>query len=279
MKTSTNIPFKKKLRKRVGDIYYKFEKLKPWITRGIRILVYHSITDNLIENDWDEKTTPKNLFEKQMEYLAENKYNIINCRQAVECLITQQGIPAKAVVITFDDGYRDNYLNAFPILKKYNFCATIFVTLDFLKECSGNSQALSCSEMIEMQNSGIISFGCHGESHKVLTSVDRHQLNKELNGAKQELEDIFKEKIDLFAYPFGHNRSYNKDVIKAVKAAGFAGAFTAVFGLNNFETARFLMKRNRISWFDELDEFEKNLHGAYDWYGLSQHFCRKRYHF
>jgi len=271
------IPFKKRLKISAADIVYRSRRLVPHADKGIRVLVYHSITDKLIENDWDENTTPKDLFDRQMGYLADNKYNIISCRQVIQYLTDYGKIPPRAVALTFDDGYKDNYTNAFPILKEYNFCATIFPTINFLRDYSGQARYLSSLEIINMRKSGIIDFGSHGLAHKALTRIDEQQLNKEIEGAKQKLEEIINEKIDLLAYPFGHIGSYNKNIAEKAKAAGFAGAFTSIFGLNSLKTDAFSVRRNRISWLDNLREFEKLLAGAYDWYALCQRFGHKRY--
>jgi len=270
------IPFKKRLRIRFGDIVHK-KKASSRSDLGLRALVYHSITDKLVENEWGENTTPKDLFARQMKYLANNKYNVISCEQGIEYLTSSQQIPPRTVVITFDDGYSDNYINALPILKKYNFRATIFLTADFLRDHSGNMQYLSCSEISDIKNSGIVDFGCHGLTHKALSMLDEEGLEKETKGAKLKLEGIINNKMVLFAYPFGHSGSYNRKVVNALRSAGFKGAYTSIFGLNHPKTNPFLLRRNRISWLDDLDEFEKHLIGAYDWCAICECFRDKRY--
>ncbi|MFC1576163.1 polysaccharide deacetylase family protein [Candidatus Omnitrophota bacterium] len=270
------IPFRKQLRKHLGNIAHKKKSSFP-NSLGLRALVYHSVTDKLVENEWEENTTPKDLFARQMKYLADNEYRVISCDQGIEYLINNQHIPPRTVVITFDDGYRDNYINALPILKKYSFRATIFLTADFLRDHSGNMQYLSCSEINDIKNSGIIDFGCHGLTHKALSTLDKETLKKEIEGSKLKLEGIINNRIALFAYPFGHSGSYNQKVIDALRSAGFKGAFTSIFGLNHLTTNPFLLRRNRISWLDDLDEFEKHLLGAYDWCAICECLRPKRY--
>jgi peptidoglycan/xylan/chitin deacetylase (PgdA/CDA1 family) len=147
-----------------------------------------------------------------------------------------------------------------------------------LQDYSADTRYLSCSELINIGKSGIIDFGCHGLTHEALSRLDIKQLDEEILGARHKLEYLTHNKIDLFAYPFGHSKSYNANIIKKVKDAGFIGAFTAIFGLNRFDTDPFLIRRNCISWLDELDNFEKHLMGAYDWYALFEYFRPKRYH-
>jgi len=273
----SDVPFRKKLRIYLGDIVHNRKKLGPRSNGGIRALVYHSITDGLIKREWEENTTPKDLFARHMKYLADNKYNVISCKEAVEHLTKNRAIPPRAVVITFDDGYRDNYINAAPLLEKYNFHATIFLTTDFLRDYSGDKQYLSLSEIKDMQKCRLVDFGCHGLTHKALTMLGEKGLHKEIKVAKQKLEDALGKKMFLFAYPFGHSGSYNKKVINSLKEAGFVGAYTSIFGLNHPKINPFLLRRNRVSWLDELREFEKHLTGAYDWCALCEFFRRKRY--
>ncbi len=94
-------------------------------TRNLQILVYHRIND---ENDLFFPATPIKIFERQMDYLAHN-FNVCDLETAVDRL-RRADVPENAVVVTFDDGYRDNYLNAFPILKHFSIPATIFLATD-----------------------------------------------------------------------------------------------------------------------------------------------------
>jgi peptidoglycan/xylan/chitin deacetylase (PgdA/CDA1 family) len=101
---------------------YKFPFVKRANTRDVQILVYHRVND---DNDPFFRGTPVNIFARQMQYLAET-YHVISLEEAVE-RITANDLPESAIVITFDDGYRDNYLQAFPILKRLGLSATVFL--------------------------------------------------------------------------------------------------------------------------------------------------------
>lgn len=272
----STLPLKKRLRIYIGDAADKWKKLMPQSKNGFRVLLYHSITDKLVDNEWEENTVPKELFDKQMKYLADRKYNVINCRKAVRYLTENKEIPDRTVAIVFDDGYRDNYTNVLPILKKYSFCATIFLAVSFLRDYSGNAQYLSSQEIMNIKKTKLINFGCHSFTHEALSMMNVKKLDEEIRGAKQKLEYLTQSEIELFAYPFGHSKSYNKNVIEKIKSAGFIASFTTIFGLNDFKKDYFLLRRNRISWVDELDEFEKHLSGAYDWCGLCEYFRHKR---
>jgi len=212
-----------------------------------------------------------------MKYLVDNKYNVISSSEGIEYLANNRKVPRQAVVITFDDGYKNNYTNALPVLKKYNFCSTIFLTVGYLRDYSGNAEYLSSSEIKDIKKSGIVDFGCHGLTHRALAMLGKQELNKEINEAKQKLENIVNDKMTLFAYPFGHSGSFNKSVVNTLKSAGFKAACTTIFGLNHLKRNPYLIRRNRMSWLDDIREFEKHLAGAYDWCALCECFRRKRY--
>lgn len=98
------------------------------------ILMYHCV---LKDGDWQKQylqpalVVSQQTFDKQMAFLSKH-YHLISLKDLVEILQNKQPLPPKCAVITFDDGWRDNYLNAYPILKKYNVPATIFLTTDFI---------------------------------------------------------------------------------------------------------------------------------------------------
>ena len=106
-----------------GKLVFPFIRKRQ--NRNVQIFVYHRVND---DNDPFFPATPADLFGKQMDYLASH-FNILSLRDAVE-RIRDKDVPDSALVITFDDGYRDNYVNAFPILKRLSIPATIFLTTD-----------------------------------------------------------------------------------------------------------------------------------------------------
>ena len=271
------LPIKKAFRIYTSEFVDKFFKLIPKNEYGFRVFVYHSVTEELINNDWEENTIPKELFALQMKYLAENNYNVVGCREAVHHLIEKRKLPDRTVVITFDDGYRNIYKNALPVLEKFGFFATIFLTVNYIHEFSDDSTYLSPQEIVSIKQSGLFDFGCHGLTHKALVILNDRKLDKEISYAKSKLEQLIQNKIELFAYPFGHSKSYNPHIIEKLKSEGYIGSFTGIFGLNDINKNRFLLRRNRISWLDGIGQFRKHLNGSYDWCALFEPFRAKRY--
>jgi len=238
---------------------------------AMRVLVYHNITDGLVPKEWPQMTTPKELFDRQMRYLKENGYNVVPAEQIVSILNSSGPVPSKTISITFDDGYRDNYKNAFPILKRYGLRGTIFITTDFIGKPDGPFYGyLNWEEIEDMKNSGTFTFGCHSLSHRNLCNLNDRELNEEIETAKDIMEDRIRMTIDSYAYPFGWHSAFNKNVVDVLKKRGFLCGFTGIYGANNKSTDPFYLRRLRVSWLDDIEEFEKMLHGSYDWYSIYQ---------
>ncbi|MCQ9207746.1 MAG: polysaccharide deacetylase family protein [Omnitrophica bacterium] len=266
-----DLPFKKRLKNNIGDVSSLFPRYAA-DKNSIRVLTYHNITDRPVPNEWGEMTTPHELFERQMEYLKENGYNTISAREVFEVLVSVDGnISEKTVCITFDDGYKDNYENAYPALEKYGLKATVFVTAGFIGKGKGAfGEYLSWREIREMKKSGVFTFGCHSFSHRNLVGLREDELDEEIKGGKDVLEDATGSEAETFAYPFGWHSAFNKQVRDAVEKQGFLCAFTGVQGANTRKTDLFRLRRLRVSWMDHMEEFQKVLIGAYDWYSAYQ---------
>ena len=217
--------------------------------------MYHSISDH-VENEKHNKwrVKPKD-FESQLSWFHKNNWKSFTISE----LVKLDTIPEKSFVITFDDGYEDNYLNAFPILQKYNFKATIYLVPNQKtnhweeKNTRILSNLLSEKQILSMQNSGLIEFGSHSLSHVNLSKIDDIQLEKELIGSKKEIEKIINKECEAFAYPYG---KFDEKIVKAVENAGYKNATVVKRGLFKKEDNLFTIKRIGIlgteSFFDFL---------------------------
>jgi peptidoglycan/xylan/chitin deacetylase (PgdA/CDA1 family) len=114
---------------------YLGRKLFSWL--DFTILMYHRVLDfeQKKENPHPAgMVTLQNTFDKQMKYLKEN-FNVISSQVLIERLKNKKNLPPRSIVITFDDGWRDNYLFAFPVLEKYNLPAIVFLSTDYIGTC------------------------------------------------------------------------------------------------------------------------------------------------
>ena len=200
---------------------------------AVPVLNYHQINDR----DENALTVHTDQFEAQMKYLADNGYHTITPEDMVDAWENGKELPDKPVIITFDDGYADNYRNAYPILKKYNLQGTIFLISDFV---STYPNYLTWTQAEEMQESGLINFESHTLSHEQLDSTSPEETWNQVDGSKKALEWHLGKEINFLAYPCG---SYDEELQRMVKDAGYKGAFTVNYGLAGQQENRYLLDR------------------------------------
>jgi peptidoglycan/xylan/chitin deacetylase (PgdA/CDA1 family) len=183
------------------------------------------------------------IFDKQMKYLHSKGFRTIPLKKLIELLKTKSKIPKKVFVITFDDGYENNYTRAFPILKKYDFTATVFLNAGTIGKFYGYPRSpfkdkhLSAEQIAEM--SAYLDFGSHSLTHPELTELSSDEIFKELRSSKDIIEKITGKPVDTFCYPFG---DYDKSVVDTVKKM-YAGACTTNPGLINNNTDPYTLPR------------------------------------
>ncbi len=165
------------------------------------ILYYHAVSDSVFGLA-ELFVSPKE-FDKQMKYLKDSNYTSISFKD-----IDHFKDFANPVIITFDDGYENNYQYAYPILKKYNLKATIFVCSGFI----GGSTILKKSQMLEMTD--LINFESHTITHPDLTKLDQKQLEHEIIDSKKAIEAITNKEVTGFCYPTGFYNQASLNIIK-----------------------------------------------------------------
>jgi peptidoglycan/xylan/chitin deacetylase (PgdA/CDA1 family) len=241
------------------NFFLAIEKLFP--TKGVIILLYHQITPKINEKNVKMAVSPE-LFARQMAYVAKKHYPVISLNDFFVYQAKNIPFSSRHIILTFDDGFKDNYLYALPILKKYNFKATIFLSTDFIgsaaryspkldswtmeKEKAEDSFCLflSWNEIKDMARQGI-DFGSHTCSHPYLTRIPSLEAEQEIKKSKKIIENNLGQKIKFFSYPFGE---FNKKIEGMVKRAGFSGACTAYpGGINNILSNPYSLVRHGIS--------------------------------
>ncbi len=210
----------------------------------VPILYYHAVNDNI--NGMEELFVSPSEFDKQMELLKNNNYTVIT----FDDLDNLSGIE-KPVIITFDDGYEDNYTYAYPILKKYGFKATIFIVTDFI----GNPSILNEAQIKEM--SDLVNFQSHSLSHPDLTSLGSETLKKELSESRTKIEAITGAKANVFAYPTGY---YNGRVLEITRE-NYDYAVVNGGGLHKVGDSPYEIKRVYVPRWLDIKGFEKKIQG------------------
>lgn len=204
----------------------------------VPILAYHHIDDIPTYQALNLNIVSPASFEKQMRYLHDSHYTVIQLDSLVNMIKEGKKPPRKSVVITFDDGYENVYTHAYPILKKYEFPATIFVLADFI----GAQGYLTLEQMKEMYQHGIF-MGAHSRTHAYLPDLTYEGQEEEIVGSKRIIEQKLRGSVNYFAYPSG---GFNNQIKKIVKEAGFLGACTTNRGFYRYNQDVYELKRIRI---------------------------------
>jgi peptidoglycan/xylan/chitin deacetylase (PgdA/CDA1 family) len=218
-------------------------------------------------------------FRAQMEHLAATGRPVLPLAEALTRL-REEGppLPAGAVSLTFDDGYRDNLEHAAPVLERMGFPAVVFLvtgrmgeeaTIDRYEGCCAYDRAMDWTEARELEKRGV-ELGGHGHTHRELAGLDPDDLRDEIGTCREEFVRFLGRAPRIFCYPRG---SETGAVRRVVAEAGFELAVTVYPGVNRPETEPLLLRRTEVSGDDTLADFRLKLDGAYDaWHRTWQRF-------
>ncbi|MFH0738532.1 MAG: polysaccharide deacetylase family protein [Candidatus Omnitrophota bacterium] len=205
------------------------------------ILMYHSVSPEAQKAN-RLSVTPK-VFERQMRFLKNFGYNVVPLEAVISFIEEGRAIPPRTVAITFDDGYRDNYTYAFPILKKYNLPATLFVIINEIGR--PGQDRLSWQEVKQMYSSGLVTFGSHCLGPEPLINLrSDEEVRRQIFDSKKALEDKLGDKVTLFSYPEGF---FNDRIKYLAREAGYKLAVATSPGKKFSNHDPFALKRLRIS--------------------------------
>jgi peptidoglycan/xylan/chitin deacetylase (PgdA/CDA1 family) len=221
---------------------------RPRPSADLPILMYHHVGPLPPRPDAirrDLTVSPAN-FEKQLVYLAESRIQTVH----LDALMTHLGggpqLPPRAVVLTFDDGYDDNYQFAFPLLRKYGMVGTFFITTGFI----GKPGYLTWAQIEEMALGGM-SIQAHSADHADLTAIRPVDLTRQLVAPKLLLEERLGQPVRFMAYPAG---KFNRTVVEATRAAGYAAAVTVSHGTVHVPSALYEVFRVRVRGSDSVEK-------------------------
>lgn len=210
---------------------------------GIPVLLYHHVSEE--KTELPHLTVTPAEFERQMAMLKSAGFETVSPEKFVAYMRGQSvELPEKPIMITFDDGYEDNYTRAFPILKEHGFTAVIFmvgVNVD-------REKRLSTRQIQEMSEYGI-AFGGHTLTHRDLTTLPENELKHEIGDIKKKLRQITSRDIALFSYPYGY---YNLKTWEKTEGADYQAAFTVLPGLNTPDRDNIYLLR-RIPMYSTTD--------------------------
>jgi hypothetical protein len=268
--------------------------------------MYHSISDDAeTGHPYYWINTSPALFAQHLQYLHDNDYQVIplttavelirgnskfqspnsnnaavNARKPVTCnvqpatgslLNTKHQTPnTKSVVLTFDDGYADFYSDAFPVLKKLGFTATVFLPTDYIgngRPGLRGKQHLTWEQVRELAAQGI-TFGSHTCTHPQLAELSLQDAEQELRRSKQVFEEQGTGCAGTFCYPFRfpeQNAGFMEGFNETLQRVGYEACASTRVGTINTAEDMLALKRIPVNSGDDVALFEAKLRGAYDW--------------
>lgn len=219
--------------------------------------MYHHISDN---SRWPDDERMKRLtvepsqFSQQLDYLKREGYTTITLDDLLAALRDGARLPDRPVVLTFDDGYKDFYANAYPLLERYGAKATIFIITGRV----GAADYMTWDDLQELARSPLITIGAHTRKHPHLAQHTPERVRDELAGSKQDLEQRLHITVRDLAYPSG---SYNRTTIQLAKEAGFAVAVTVHYGVQERADKLFELPRVFVNGGAPLEDLIAGLEG------------------
>jgi peptidoglycan/xylan/chitin deacetylase (PgdA/CDA1 family) len=238
--------------------------------RTLRVLMYHKVNDL-----WPNPTTvPTTVFVEQMELLGELGYTPVSLEAVRDHYLEGRALPPGAVLITFDDGYRDNLENAFPVLRRHGYPAVVFVPIGFLDDgrplpheeplrlLGIRNETLSWDELAELEAGGV-RIESHGIGHRPVSELEPDEAAREIALSKLRLEARLGREVEAFAFVKGSLADYRPEHASLVQQAGYKLAFTSVSGANGAASDRFRLRRYNIEPYPART-FELVLSGACD---------------
>jgi peptidoglycan/xylan/chitin deacetylase (PgdA/CDA1 family) len=222
--------------------------------RGLRAtLVYHSIGKTLPEKDPQRMHIDPDDFRSHLRYIARSK---------------------EEIEITFDDGFKNVFKHAYPLLKEYGLTATFFLTTHFIDGVIDSRKIwniekimrpLSWGELKEMALSGM-KIGSHGRSHANLAGLAPSEAEEEIAGSKKRIEERLGIPVTEFSYPIGAHGAFNNTTGAIVSRCGYERAYTNVMGLNGRpDDDIYALKRIRVNTEDGVFRLRMKIKGAYNW--------------
>ena len=251
-----------KIEKKYFDLYVDKKKYE------VPVVMYHRVI-NKSENEGIHGTyIYENIFREHMKYLKDNNFSVITFEDLNNIGWRNRfDKNKKYIIITFDEGYVDNYELAFPILKKFNFKATIFLMGEStynewdVKADGEKSFPLMSVEMIkEMQDYGI-EFGAHTFNHPKLNKLSNDEIKHQIVDVKKPLEEKIGREIITFAYPYGILNDYAK---KMVEEAGYTFGVATDSGSVCLSDDLYQIRRIAIFPNTNLFSFKRKVKGNYN---------------
>ena len=272
---------------RLATLYvcHPLAKLTGWSSKNcVPILTYHSISENLFGkvHPYHHINTPVSVFAMQMKWLRDAGYRTIGLSEMLGGLEADQNL-SKRFVLTFDDGYKDFYTEAFPLIRQCGFSATVFLATDRIRDnsvCVEGADYLTWREVCELHSQGI-SFGSHSVTHADLRSLGPEQIDYELGYSKESIEQRISAPVESFSYPFAlpeEDGDFIRYLADALENAGYSNGVSSTIGRAKPKDSRYFLPRLSVNSWDDVGLLRAKVEGGYDWLHWPQWFYKFAHH-
>jgi peptidoglycan/xylan/chitin deacetylase (PgdA/CDA1 family) len=238
----------------------------------IPILMYHSISqlDESAKGPYYRIGTSPRVFGEQLRFLRTNGYQSIGLQQAVGLVEGAGRGPEKPVVLTFDDGYQDFYTEAFPLLSRFGYSASVFLPTAYIGDAALRFNGIECltwSQIRELQKAGV-EFGSHTVTHRKLRALGVDDIRDELRCSKSTIEEKLGCPVRSFSYPYAFpetDRQFKQTLRATLEEAGYETGVSTILGTAGPSSDRFFLERLPVNSGDDARFFRAKVDGGYDW--------------
>lgn len=200
------------------------------IRNGLPVLMYHKVSDN---NAPDYLTVSSEQIAKHFSYLTKKKYTTLFLSELTSYIYDNKPLPARPVLITFDDGYKNNFTTLYPLLKKYNIKANIFLVAGFIQYQHGEENNFLHVTDIHKMDPGTVEFGLHSYDHKNYIDLSIDQVIRDVNLSRNRMETLSIPYQQCLAYPFGAYPKRDKKKRNAMFNALHSNGIQVAFRIGN----------------------------------------------
>jgi peptidoglycan/xylan/chitin deacetylase (PgdA/CDA1 family) len=243
--------------------------------------MYHSIAheDEVGVHPYYRTVTSPAVFAAQMESLHQAGFSVVTGLTEAIRRCREPEFGKNIVVITFDDGFRNFYTNAFPVLNHYGFTATMFLPTAYIGENALNFKGKECltwNEARELHRHGI-SLGSHTVTHPQLYDCDAASIKQEIVGSKQTIEQKLGCAVQSFSYPYAFpetDNGFKTKLREELHQAGYENGVCTTVGRPGPASDPFFLKRLPVNSDDDPQLFLAKLAGSYDWISKPQYIVK-----
>ena len=253
-------------------LFHPLRRLARSRVATVPILMYHSIStaDESSSHPYYRTVTSVEVFEDHVKFLRENGYKAVSLSDAVRLTQGPAEEAEKRFVMTFDDGFQDFYTEAFPILSKYGYTATVFLPTAYIGDTArrfNGTECLTWRQARELKTAGV-EFGSHSVSHPQLRHLGTEKVQDEIRSSKDTIEGELGCAVKSFSYPYAFpetDRAFRHRLRGVLAGADYENGVSTIIGRADPGDDVFVMKRLPVNSCDDRGLFRAKLEGGYDW--------------